>query len=202
MRLQRKIKRQPLLFCMALGLPLWISGVWAQPTNAASPQSNGIDPIELAKAKAGNADAEYRIAVSYAKLGNLKESHRWHLMAAQNGNVRAMTIVAADYELGRNVPQDYDQALKWYRQAAELGDAMAQFNIGVSNYKGEGVPQDYAEAYFWLDLSTSGDLGSNFMQEAARKLRDEVASNLTKTLLLQTQERARKWFEAHPAKTQ
>jgi TPR repeat protein len=91
--------------CMAPTLLACLAGAWAQ--------SNGIDPALLAKAKAGDADAEFRVAVSYANLGNPKESHRWHLLAAQNGNVRAMTIVAADYEFGRNVAQDDRQAFSW-----------------------------------------------------------------------------------------
>src|ERR1700680_2881821 len=119
MPLHGKMRARFLGLCVALALLVGAVEASAQSRDATSPRSNGIDPTLLAKAKAGDADAEYRIAISYANHGNLKESHRWHLMAAQHGNVRAMCIVAAYYQLGRNVPQDYGQALKWYRKAAD-----------------------------------------------------------------------------------
>jgi hypothetical protein len=59
------------------------------------------------------------------------------------------------------------------------------------------VPQDYAEAYFWLDLAAAGKIEND--QEDIAKARDEAASHLTAADLSRVQERARKWFEAHPA---
>ena len=41
-----------------------------------------------------------------------------------------MTIVAADFELGRNVAQNYALALSWYRKAADAGNLLAITNIG------------------------------------------------------------------------
>jgi TPR repeat protein len=66
---------------------------------------------------------------------------------------------------------------------------------------GNGVPRDYSEAYFWLDLAAMGKPGY-FTQEKLAKRRDEVASLLSNTALLQAQERARKWLEAHQANPQ
>ena len=65
------------------------------------------------------------------------------------------------------------------------------------NYlKGEGVPQDYAEAYFLFDIATAYDSQGD---DSGTIYRDQAASHLTKTVLLATQERARKWLEAHPS---
>jgi TPR repeat protein len=133
----------------ALLLPVLASGAWAQTSDAAEAQSKGIDPALLAKAKAGNADAEFSLAKSYANLGNLKESHRWHLMAAQNGNVIAMTIVAADYEFGRNVARDDGLAFSWYHKAADKGNLIAITNIGDLYERGVGVQQDLTQAMTW-----------------------------------------------------
>jgi len=121
----------------------------------------------------------------------------WARKAAEQGDAEGEEELATSYDLGIGVPKDPAHAVFWYRKAAEQGNAQAQFELGASYENGEGVPQDYAEAYFWLDLATSGNLGAKFMQDEARKWRDEAASNLTKTLLLQTQERVRKWFEDH-----
>jgi hypothetical protein len=286
----------------ALSIALLILSV----TAAASSQSKGIDPALLAKAKAGDADAEQRVSLIYSRLGNQKESCRWGLMAAQHGNVDAQFILGEFYEngstfcglpkdyaqaavwlrkaaeqgdvlaqdelaflyyngqdyaqaaiwwrkaaeqgtadaqyalacayaKGNGVPQDYKEAARWaqksaelgnaaaqhsigfaydvgegvlqdhtqaaywYRKAAEQGDASSQYSLGLLYYGGQGVPQDYAESYFWFDLAASGKLESIEPQKVA-SLRDAAASNLTKTVLLQTQERARKWFEEHSAK--
>lgn len=61
------------------------------------------------------------------------------------------------------------------------------------------MPQNYVEAYFWLDISTA-QIGGN-MTEVVAKDRDAVASHLSPADLSRVQERARKWFEDHPAKT-
>ncbi len=112
-------------------------------------QPNGIDPALLAKANAGDADAEFRIAMSYAKQGSQKESHRWYLIAAQNGNVIAMTIVAADYEFGRNVTRNDGLAFNWYRKAADKGNLVAISNIGDMYERGVGVQKDLTQAMTW-----------------------------------------------------
>jgi TPR repeat protein len=62
---------------------------------------------------------------------------------------------------------------------------------------GMGVTRDYAEAYFWLDLAASGN---THKPEEVAKDRDNAASHLSNVRLLQIQERARKWFEEHPAR--
>jgi hypothetical protein len=62
------------------------------------------------------------------------------------------------------------------------------------------VPQDYAEEYFWLDLGLSGQLSGNEREEA-EKVRNAAASLLTPAKLSHVQQRARKWFEDHAAKT-
>jgi len=83
--------------------------------------------------------------------------------------------------------------------SATSGDRDAQLLIGIMYEKGTLVPQNYAEAFFWLNLAASGQT-KIMKQEDVTTIRDSVASHLTPTVLLQTQERARKWFEEHPAK--
>jgi hypothetical protein len=124
----------------------------------------------------------------------------WFRKSAQQGNAFAQFDLAARYSHGEGgVPKDDAQAALWLRKAAEQGLADAQYILGVSYYLGQGVPQDYGEAYFWLDLSATGKLEKSKPEDAA-KGRDFAASHLTNTVLLQTQERARKWFEDHPGR--
>jgi hypothetical protein len=81
--------------------------------------------------------------------------------------------------------------------SATRSDADAQLIIANMYAAGTGVPQDYAEAYFWLDLAAAGKTEA-MKPEDVVKLRDSMASHLTNTVLLQAQERARKWSENHP----
>jgi hypothetical protein len=60
------------------------------------------------------------------------------------------------------------------------------------------VPQNFAEAYFWLDLAATGKMDI-FKSGDIPTLRDHAGSLLSSAALLQVQERAQKWFEAHPA---
>ena len=91
---------------------------------------------------------------------------------------------------------------------AKAGDAAAQNNLGLLYSHGQGVPQDYAEAYFWFDLAASGKLtgtdenGKAFEQKDADENRDRAAAHLSPAELVRVQERARKWFEAHPAQSE
>jgi hypothetical protein len=92
------------------------------------------------------------------------------------------------------------RAANWYRKAAAQNDQGAQFNLGEMYQMGVGVPQDYGEAYFWLDIAAANN--GPLPRGGALKARDEAASHLTPDLLLQIQERARKWFQDHPANPQ
>ena len=118
---------------------------------------------------------------------------------AVTGYPDAQYILATGYLTGHGVPQDYAQAAIWYRKAAEQGFAEAQSALGGLYINGIGVPQDYAEAYFWLDLAAAGNVGG-LNSENIAKSRDLAASHLDSAVLLRTQERARNWFEDHPAK--
>jgi TPR repeat protein len=130
----------------------------------------------------------------------MKQAAAWYLKAAEQGNAFAQHNLGVAYHDGVGVPQDYALAVLWTRKAAQQGFSPAQYNLGVAYNNGEGVPQDEAEAYFWLNLAATGEPDDSD-KENAIKARDNAASQLTRTVLLQTQERARKWFEDHAART-
>ncbi|MGA3263768.1 MAG: tetratricopeptide repeat protein [Terracidiphilus sp.] len=155
-------------------------------------------------AEQGNANAQINLGTSYA-LGqgvpqDYTQSALWYRKAAEQGNANAQFSLGASYDLGQGLPQDFAQAAIWYRKAAEQGNADAQINLGAMYDYGQGVPQDYAEALFWLDVAASRKLGSIKEEDAYKLLKDDAASHLTSAVLLQIQERARKWVEDHPVK--
>ena len=112
------------------------------------------------------------------------------------------------YTLGKDVPQDYAQALKWlrlaagqendvaaqaiaqvklggctqtakaYRLAAEQGRYEGQVQLGVMYTQGRGLPQDYVQAYRWLSRAQVPASDHN-LRDLVAKLLAEVASKLT-----------------------
>ena len=69
--------------------------------------------------------------------------------AAEQGDAKAQSTLAACYDTGIVVPQDDVQAAYWYRKAADQGDATAEQELAELYYNGQGVPQDYAAAVAW-----------------------------------------------------
>lgn len=132
-----------------------ISMAWI-PTSSfcqAPAPTSGIDPALLAKANAGNADAEFRVAVQY-ELGakvpkDAAQAAAWYRKAAEKGYAPAQHSLGVLYEFGRGVPADAATAAQWYRKAAEQGFAPAQFSLGLCYVHGTGVPQDYPQALEW-----------------------------------------------------
>ena len=186
----------------ALALLAMVSGAWAQCRLAVSQQ----DVAALKQqASSGKAEAQCGLGMMYeAGLGVHKDSPEaalWLRKAAEQGVAPAQYDLGGLYYRGQGVSQDYGQAAVWFRKAAEQNFAPAQYALGALCAQGRGVPQDNEEAYFWFDLAAAGKMDAKMMETAA-KTRDETASHLTPVDLSRAQERARKWFEDHPAKVQ
>jgi TPR repeat protein len=116
-------------------------------------QASGIDPALMAKASAGNPDAEFRVGAQY-ELGahvtkDLAQAAGWYRKAAEQGFVQAEHSLGILYEFGNGVPADSTTAAQWYRKAAEQGFAPAQFSLGLCYVHGKGVPQDFGQALAW-----------------------------------------------------
>lgn len=110
---------------------------------------------------------------------------------ATRGNARAQALLGFMYANGQGVPQAYDAATYWYRLSAEQGDPTGQYLLGLSYDKGHGVPLDDITAYTWLNLATAGASKRN--REYFLRLRDAVASKMTKGEILEGQRRALEW---------
>jgi hypothetical protein len=53
------------------------------------------------------------------------------------------------YFEGKDVPQDFTEAVKWFRMAGDRGHIEAQYLLGSCYYLGNGVPQNNAKAIEW-----------------------------------------------------
>jgi TPR repeat protein len=150
----------------------------------------------------GNADAQHYLGAAYVTGQGVPEDDAqavvWWRKAAEGGNAEAQDNLALLYMYGNGVPQDYAQAAAWYRKAAEQGNADGQMNVAAMYGSGKGVPNDFVEAYFWADVAVPSLTGK--ARDLAVKELSLAASFLTPADLTAVQERARKWFEDHPAK--
>jgi hypothetical protein len=128
-------------------------------TPPSSVQSNGIDPALLAKAQAGDPDAEHQVGSEYANGKDVSQDFAkaamWYQKAAEQGNAKAQFNLGLLYENGQGVPQDFAKAAISYLMAAEQGDAGAEVNLGLLYGHGHGVLQDNAEANAWFRLAAA-----------------------------------------------
>jgi TPR repeat protein len=110
---------------------------------------------------------------------------------AEHGNARYQTALGYMYETGQNFPQDYYLAALWYRRAAEKGDVRAQHLLGLLYDRGQGVPLNYVEAHKWLNLAAARAASGD--RDYFVRIRNAVASKLTRAEIYEAQRRAREW---------
>jgi Sel1 repeat len=107
----------------------------------------------LAKAKAGDAAAQFDVGVLYARGDGLVQDYAsalsWFHAAAARGNVAAEYNLGVLYQHGLGVDASETQALNWYRSAADQNDGAAQFNLALAYAEGRGTKQDTAAASRW-----------------------------------------------------
>lgn len=111
---------------------------------------------------------------------------------AERGDPTAQAYLGFMFETGRGVPQNYSEAAMWYRRSAEQGNGTAQYSLGLLYDKGFGVPRDVVEAHRWLNLSTS--LASPREREGRERIRDAIASKMSREELALSRIRALGWM--------
>ncbi|XAH21708.1 tetratricopeptide repeat protein [Xylophilus sp. GW821-FHT01B05] len=68
---------------------------------------------------------------------------------ADQGNTRAMVLLASLHRSGAGLPKDHGLEMEWLRKAANEGSALAMVNLGYVYEKGLGEPQNYEQAADW-----------------------------------------------------
>ena len=116
-------------------------------------QSNDVNAL-LAKARAGDAKAQYDIGHCYQNGEGVEkdpiEAVKWLRKAAEQGNAWAQHDLGHSYRDGTGVEKDPAKAVKWFLKSAEQGDARAQFELGHSYQNGVGVETSAPEAAKWF----------------------------------------------------
>ena len=118
----------------------------------------------LAKAEAGDADAQHKLSRMYDEGSggvevNPTQALRWLRRAAEAGHMSAQYDLGAIYYSGlSHLQQDYAQAVRWYTRAAEAGNTNAQRHLSTLHFRGDGVPKDERLATMWM--KRAADAGS------------------------------------------
>ena len=124
-------------------------------------------------ARAGNADAQYKVAVYYMKRGIYDSGIEWYITAAENGQARAEYELADMYMKGDKVPQSIEKALYWYQQSAQSGFVQGQVKLGTMYMNGGVVKKDLVQAYRWLRSAAAQ--GNTEALEEVNELEDRMS---------------------------
>ena len=131
---------------------------------AAAPPADSLPaaiggPGLRAAALAGNAAAEYEIALRYSEgrgiAQNFIEAAQWFERAANRGLAPAQYRLGSLYEKGHGVKKDLDAARRLYLAAAERGNARAMHNLAVLYAEGIDGKPEYKTAYQWFRKAAS-----------------------------------------------
>jgi TPR repeat protein len=100
------------------------------------------------------ADFENDLSATGENINALRELR----LKAGTGDANAQLQIGSVFFKGRQLDQDYAEAVKWFRLAAMQGLAEAQYNLGMMYATGRGVPQDFAQAVSWYRLAADQHL--------------------------------------------
>lgn len=82
--------------------------------------------------------------------------------------------------------------IQQYENAAVAGGVEAQYELGLLySTGGQGVPTDYVVAHMWLNIASAKG------NAAARRLRTELAEDMSRDQISEAQRRAREWLARH-----
>ncbi len=136
-----------------------------------------------ATAREGNADAQYKLGIMYAKAPDVEwdfeKAYDWLLKAANQGHAEAQNHLGWMFSHAQGVPQDNAEAVKWFRLAAEQNNAAAQNNLGWMLQNGHGCEPDDLEAITLYRKSADqncprGQLHYGLMLRAGRGIKKDV----------------------------
>lgn len=142
------------------------------------PDANDEEKAEfqemLSRAKDGNADAQYDLAVACAlgRHGAKRDCGRaaaWYKKSADAGKVEAIVGLADCYKDGEVADKGLADAIPLYEKAAQKGDWRAQHVLALDIYSsGEDMPEDYAKAVKWALMAADND-GTQYVFELLGK---------------------------------
>lgn len=203
------MQKRYLCFLLAFSLLTLIVILKDFPTLLLEPIANRVENPELF----------YKLGDwSYKGIGlehNLKKAEQWYLKAAKRNHAKAMYKLGNLYshrhgiqkgqeveaKFWKDVPLDYEQAIKWYTCAGELGDVGSYIRLGYFHLNGIGMPTDYKKSFFWYskaaktgNKTSQGWLGYFYSHGIDREIRGKDCSDYWNGIEKNYQ-KALKWYQ-------
>lgn len=139
------------------------------------------------RALSQGADIKREIATVYyyGRNGvekNLKIAFKWLLMAAEEGDIEAISWVGRCYYHGDGVRRNNKKAFYWAKKGAKLGDAQSQDDLGYLYYNdGRASEKDLRRALYWFHKAAKqGNSWAEFNIYEMYKFGDLVKPNRKK----------------------
>jgi TPR repeat protein len=146
--------------CVAIWIAVAACPVHAQAAAEPASDAKRVAALE-AKAKAGNAEAQYELGQRYAS-GNGVPMDRERAFKLYS-DAAAKGYAKAEYELARRhggqtgSKIDLEQAFVYLQKAAEHGHGPAQVDLGFLYFNGNArVPKDHAQSFRWFRKAADG----------------------------------------------
>ncbi len=138
-------------------------------------------------AKAGNAEAQFRLGVMYGNGDGVALDHaqavEWFERAAGQGHENALITLAWMFANGTGVDVDEDRARVLYQQAADRGSAKAQYVVATMyRFAQYGVEKDMPKALdYYLKAADQGMPTAQFalgkmLMEGKHVMQDDAAA--------------------------
>jgi len=144
------------LLTLGLGAGLLVAAGQRPEGRVSSTQTSQAPP---AKASSRSPAELFALALKLQQEAKLEEAIRLYQEAAEAGEPRAMTSLAAIFDpSGRALYSGRDAAvaLRWARLAAEAGDPRGQRYLGDFLLNGQGTDPDEAQALRWYRSAAEG----------------------------------------------
>ena len=131
------------------------------------------------KAESGDIEAmdTLRMAYQYGGFG-VKEDQslafKYSKMAADAGDVKGITALAACYEEGIGTEQNVVKAAELWKKAAEMGDALAVARYATCLAEGKGVEKDTAKAKEYIEKGLGECKNRNCNLDDLKKMQKEL----------------------------
>ncbi len=114
---------------------------------------------DLQQAKAGDAKAQYDIAMMYLKGRGVEQdggkARTWLSKAADQKDEKAITRLGILNYKGEAGEKDYAEALKLFKKVKDES-VLAQYYLGDMYAEGKGVSKDYEKAIVWYKKAAKG----------------------------------------------
>jgi uncharacterized protein len=152
-------------------------------------------PLLKKASAAGDAEANYWLAVSYQKgfgvRADQNEANRWFLKGAEMGNAACQNALGINVAEGNGTRKNETEAVEWFRKGAEQGNSEAACNLAIHYQRGEAVARDNVLALMWGLISDRNASGGYYCLDHIE------IPKLTKEQVAEATQRANAWLTAH-----